>query len=75
MLAGMSSSLAAEWQEFLSEYPAGPLADDIRAGHLAAVIATMQSGKAQKIADFMPLVRQRKPQQTPEQIMALLDRF
>jgi hypothetical protein len=75
MLAGMSSSLAAEWQEFLAEYPAGPLADDIRAGHLAAVIASMHTGKAQKPADFMPLVRQRKPQQTAAEMMSILDKF
>lgn len=73
MLAQMPASMAAEWQAYLQEEPSGPLADDLRVGHLAAVMASIHTGKSWSADQLAPFVRLEPRQQSPEEMLRILE--
>lgn len=75
MLREMPSTLAAEWQTFLSLEPHGAQADDLRTGMICALLANINAGKGKtfKVTDFLPNVYQPPKRQTSEEMFAMLE--
>ena len=73
MLAKMPAGLWAEWEHFFQLEPWGALVEELRVGQQCALLANINS-KTPKFTphDFLTTVQHQKPEQTPEDMLAVL---
>jgi len=73
MLADMPAKLYAQWEQFFQLEPWGAMVEELRIGQQCALLANINSTKSRfKPEDFLTTVEYNKPQQSPEEMLAVL---
>lgn len=73
MLADMPAKVFAEWEQFFQLEPWGAMVEELRIGQQCALLANINSTKSRfKPEDFLTTVTYKKPEQTPEEMLAVL---